>query len=100
MIYALITTDISDHERRIIARKIRDDQSDFGCLAEKVIHVRDTKVGKGHHRCIYCFKRVFKWYRNDTVLFQHEPLEGEKCLGTDNGLTGIINPHGVTIRKS
>lgn len=39
MIYALITTDVSDHERRIMARKIRDDQSNFGYLAEKVIMV-------------------------------------------------------------
>ena len=94
MIYALNTRDISDHERREIARQIRDDQHDILSRDIKVVHVCDTKVGEGIYYCVYCMKDVHKWFRLDRISFHHDKDEG--CHGSDSGLPGIENPIGVT----
>ncbi|MDE0682624.1 MAG: hypothetical protein OXI63_06905 [Candidatus Poribacteria bacterium] len=95
MIYALNTLDVSDHERRVIARQIRDGRSDILGRDRRVVLVRNTKVAEGHYYCVYCMKRVHKWWRNDRIRFDHAKDEG--CLGSDKGLPGIVNPRNVTM---
>ena len=95
MIYALKTRDVSDHERRVIARHIRDCQKDILSQDKKVVLVRDTKVGEGRYYCVYCMKRVHKWWYQGRICFHHTKNEG--CLGSDQGLPGIENPRGVTM---
>lgn len=95
MIYALKTRDVSDHERRVIARHIRDDHTDILTQDKKVVLVRDTKVGEGRYYCVYCMKKVHKWWNRDRVRFDHAKDEG--CLGSDKGLPGIENPRSVTM---
>ena len=96
MIYALITQDVSDHERRVIARLIRDDKHHLLKIEKKVVNVLETAVGEGHFYCIYCAGRVFKWYYRDSVSFRHQIDAG--CAGTEKGLPGIVNPHNVTTK--
>ena len=93
MIYALNTRDISDHERREIARHIRDDRSDILRRDIRIVYACDTNVGEDY-LCIYCMKTVRKWWRLDRVRFDH--AKGEGCIGSDHGLPGIVNPTGVT----
>ena len=96
MIYALDTLDISDHERRVIARQIRDRKDSILRRDKKVVIVRDTEVGIGSYYCIYCMKRVFKqWSPPGRIGFRH--VEDEGCLGSDKGLSGIENPYGLTM---
>ena len=93
MIYALNTHDVSNHERREIARHIRDGLSDILNQDTRIVHVCDANVGEVY-QCVYCFKTVHKWYRLNRVSFHH--AHDECCLGSDNGLHGIVNPDGVT----
>lgn len=93
MIYALNTLDVSNHERREIARNIRDERSDILNRDTKIVHVCDINVGEAYI-CVYCFKTVGKWFKLDRFRFDHAHNEG--CLGSDSGLPGIVNPRGVT----
>lgn len=95
MIYALNTLDVSDHERRVIARQIRDGQVDNLSEDKKVVLVRDTNVGQGRYYCVYCMKSVYKWWYQGRICFHHAKDEG--CLGSEKGLPGIENPRGVTM---
>lgn len=111
MIYALNTRDVSEHERRMIARLIRDDELDIVELdlnenenlelSGKTVHVLSTNVGEGTYYCIYCMGGVYKKYHgkpgHQTIGFWHK--EGGGCVGSDKGLPGIINPSGITIAK-
>ena len=94
MIYALNTRDVSDHERREIARRIRDGQDDALRQDEKIVLVRDIKVGEGRYYCIYCMEKVHKFWLKGQVSFHHGK---EGCIGSDKGLPGIRNPVSVTI---
>ena len=96
MIYALNTQDVSEHERRLLARLIRDDEKHSLNADEKVINVLDIAVGEGTYYCIYCMKRVHKWYRRKTVLLIHNIDKG--CIGSDKGLPGIVNPKNITTK--
>ena len=96
MIYALKTRDVSDHERRLIARALRDDKAFPAELDKKIIHVCDTKVGDNRYFCIYCLGKVHKWYYRKSVSFHHGTGIGKGCLGGDNGIPGIENPLGAT----
>ena len=60
MIYALNTRDVSDHERRAVARLIRDGRTEILDMTPEVVNVLDTAVGEGHYYCVYCAGRVFK----------------------------------------
>lgn len=93
MIYALNTKDVSAHERRGIARRIRDGQTDILAQDERIVHVCDTRVGE-KYLCVYCFKTVRKWWKLERVRFDHDKNDG--CLGSDKGLPGITNPNSVT----
>ena len=93
MIYALDTRDVSDHERREIARRIRDNEHDALKQDTRIVHVCDTNVGE-ECICIYCSKNVHKWYRHEKASFHHAYDEG--CLESEQGLPGIENPYGVT----
>lgn len=101
MIYALNTRDVSDHERRLIARQIRDGQDDILSQDDRVVLVRDTEVGKGVYYCIYCTKREHKWRREDRIRFDHgrgrAHIDGVRCIGSKKGLPGIVNPPGATM---
>ena len=98
MIYALNTLDISEHERRVIARHIRDDQRGILRRDKKVVFVRDTRVGEGVYYCVYCMARVYKqWNQGGTISFQHVKDQGKGCIGSDKGLPGIENPYGVVM---
>ena len=94
MIYALNTRDISDHERREIARQIRDDQHDILSRDIKVVHVCDTIKGDSNYLCVYCLEPVHRWNYLDQNSFHHAKDEG--CNSSDLGLPGIENPIGVT----
>lgn len=94
MIYALNTKDVSDHERREIARLIRDEQTYLVTLDEKVVQVCDTKKGDSRYHCIYCFEKVHRWNREDRVSFHHDEDKG--CMGSDQELSGIKNPIAAT----
>ena len=95
MIYALNTKDVSDHERRIIARSIRDKKPFPSELGEKVVRVCDTKVGDNRYHCIYCQGRVHKWYKKNRVSFHHGEGVGRGCIGSDKGLSGIENTRNI-----
>ena len=96
MIYALNTRDVSDHERRQIARQIRDGQDDILSQDDRVALARDARVGKGIYYCIYCMSEVHKFYpQGKSIIFRHQ--EGGGCVGSDKGLPGIVNPPGATI---
>ena len=95
MIYALNTRDISDHERRQVARNMRDDKHDILSRDIKVVHVCGTEKGKPNYLCVYCLEPVHRWHKLDQNSFHHAKDEG--CHGSDLGLPGIENPIGVTI---
>ena len=95
MIYALNTRDISDHERRQVARNMRDDKHDILSRDNKVVHVCDTEKGKSNYLCVYCLKPVHRWNLLDQNSFHHSQYEG--CHDSDLGIPGIENRIGVTI---
>lgn len=95
MIYALNTRDISDHERREIARQIRDGKDEILSRDIKVIRVCDTKKGDSNYLCVYCLEPVHRWNNLNQNSFHHAKDKG--CHGSDLGLPGIKNPIGVTI---
>jgi len=102
LIYALNTRDVSDHERRLIARQIRDRHDDILSQDDRVVLVRDARVGEGVYYCIYCTKRVYKkWWRTGRISFLHKRgrahIDGAKCIGSEKGLPGIVNPPGATM---
>lgn len=94
MIYALSNRDISDHERRVIARHVRDKR--YGILQndDRIVHVCDSSF-RTAYLCVYCLETVVKWMQGDRAHFSHLP-GAPACLGTDKGLPGIPNPVGVT----
>ena len=93
MIYALKSQHIPDSERRRIARLISDGRAAALAQDDRVIHVCDTKAGEKYH-CVYCCRTVRKWCKLESVRFDHDVNQG--CLGSDQGLPGITNPHRVT----
>ncbi len=98
MIYALNTRDVSDHERRVIARQMRDCQHESLYQDTKVVHVCDTMKGDSDYFCVYCLKPVHRWNKLDQNSFHHAKDEG--CHSSDRGIPGIMNPIGVTARCS
>ena len=80
MIYALNTKDVSEHERRIIARLIRDDKHHLLGIGKKVVNVLETAISEGHYHCIYCTGRVYKFVAG-TIRFNH--WEDKGCMGSD-----------------
>ena len=94
MIYALKTKDISDHERRLIARALPNFVDSLPKnLKNKLIHVNKAPKGKeGLYDCIYCNKGVHMWFKGSSYFFLHDVDKG--CLGSDKGLSGIKNPKG------
>lgn len=96
MIYALKTRDVSDHERRLIARALKETKRPPDNLKEKTIHVRDTNLYDDSYLCIYCMEKVHHSFANNTICFHHPEGTGGLCLGSDKGLPGIKNPKGIT----
>lgn len=94
MIYALNTRDISDHERREIARQIRDGKDEILSRDIKIVHVCNTTKGDSNYLCVYCLKPVHRWNNQKQNSFHHAIDEG--CNGSDLGLPGIKNPIGIT----
>lgn len=96
MIYALNTRDISDHERRVIARQIRDRQKEPLRQNTRIIHVCDTVKGdrKNKYLCVYCLEPVHRWNNRDQHSFHHN--NGKGCHGSELGLSGIKNEIAVT----
>ena len=99
MIHALNTRDVSDHERRQIARQIRDGQDKILECDDRVVLARDVNEGVNEgeeYHCIYCMENVYMIYGvKNRVRFQH--LKNEGCMGSEKGLPGIENPPNVTM---
>ena len=74
IIYALNTRDVSDHERRGLARRIRDGQHSVLRRDKKLVLIRDTKVGEGYN-CIDCTA-----YLSDLAVEEFMPLLVENTV--------------------
>ncbi len=95
MIYALNTQKMPSQSRRELALHIKNGRDSDLLENPSVVVARGVAVGEGRFYCIYCNRRVFKWWLNGNVKFYHQRNEG--CLGTDKGLPGIVNPRRLTM---